>query len=694
MSLLDSITNTVKEATNKVSSTVASVIPQETSSNSGANSPESISGSTAHVLSSASPLASSAQLQSQIQLPYDSDWSGHGLLTHTFIDEKTGMLTSSTEGDVDVPESMTVYDIYADRARRTPHETLYNFKSEGKWVSKTAQQVLEDIRLTAKGLMHYGLKRGDSVAFMCQTCYEWDVFDAAVLSIGGVLATIYDTDSAEQIRAIVNNSDARVLMVQTKNMLERADGAVDECPSLEHIACLENGALEEIQAYGHSVSDSDLDERIGLITKNDLASIVYTSGSTSAPKGVELTHECFVAFARNLRAYIYDLIMDPTGSILLFLPQAHVFARAINYGVVYSEIQIYIATGLSTLLQDLQSSRPTTFIGVPRVFEKVYNAASQRAGTGIKGRIFSTAAKTARSYMTEISDKGSASVVSSLKRTAFDPLVYKTLRDALGGRAKWLVCGGAPLDKNLITFFRGAGIPVYEGYGMTETTAPCAFTPLGVPFRAGSVGITFPGFSIRIANDGEVQIKGPSAFTRYHKNDEATVESFTEDGWIASGDLGRITSDGFLYLTGRKKDLIITAGGKNVSPTPIEAAIKRCPLISNAVVLGDKRPFISALITLDEETLHPWLENNGLDSHMSMEDATQNAAVRAEVQKYVDQANEGVSRAESVRKFIIVPDDFTQDNGLMTASMKTIRPKVIKRYAKLLDTQMYKPRKK
>lgn len=589
---------------------------------------------------------------------------------------------------------MTIYSLYADRARRTGDGPLFHFKDNGRWVTKSANEALEDIRAAAKGLMHRGLKIGDRVAFMCRTSYEWDIVDAAVLSIGGVLSTIYDTDSAAQIRTIVNNSNAKVLIVQTRDMLERADGAIEDCRSLKHISCLENGALQELQAYGRSVSDEELDRRIASIKLDDLCTIVYTSGSTSAPKGVELTQRNLVAFALNINAFIPDLLNTDDGSILMFLPQAHVFARAINYGVVYSSIQVYIATGIGTLISDLQVAKPTIMIGVPRVFEKVYNAASQKAGHGIKGRIFASATKTARSYMADVSDNGKASFPQTVLHAAYGPLVYSSLKEALGGRAKWLVCGGAPIDPQLLSFFRGAGIPVYEGYGMTETSAPCTFNPLGTPFHAGSVGIAFPGFSIRISEEDEIQIRGEGAFRRYHKNDEATKQAFTDDGWIASGDLGAFTHDGFLYITGRKKDLIITAGGKNVSPTPIEEAIRRCPLVSQAVVLGDKRPFISALITLDEESLRDWLGANSLDRDMSLDDAADNAAVRGEIQKYVDLANEGVSRAESVRKFIVLPEDFSQDNGMLTASMKVIRPHVIKRYQKLLDTQMYTPRKK
>ncbi|WP_245531871.1 AMP-dependent synthetase/ligase [Alloscardovia criceti] len=622
------------------------------------------------------------------------NWSTPEFPTTTFIDPETGLLTTTTEGVRSIPDDMNMYHLYETRAREMGDEILYTFKRNGEWVNRTANQVLSDIRNTAKGLMKRGIKKGDGIAFMCQTSYEWNVFDAAALAVGAVLATVYDTDSAEQIRAIVNNSDAILLVTQTKDMYKKADGAIEACPTLKSVLCFENGALEGLQAYGHSVSDDELDARIATVKKNDLCSIVYTSGSTSAPKGVEMTHANYLSFALNLRAFMPDLLEDSNNTVLMFLPQAHSFARAINYGVVYSHIHIYIATGISTLLQDLAVARPSVMIGVPRVFEKVYNAASQKAGRGFQGHIFNAAANAARDYMNQISEIGHASALSTARRAAFDPMVYSSLRQALGGRAKWLVCGGAPLDPQLLSFFRGAGLPVYEGYGLTETTAPCAFTPLGVPFHAGSVGIAFPGFTIRLAEDGEIQVKGVGCFSKYHKNEEATRDSFTEDGWIATGDLGALTPEGLLYITGRKKDLIITAGGKNVSPSPIEASIKRCALVSQALVLGDKRPFISALITLDKSAVSKWVEQEGLDTSMTMEEMANNAAIRSEIQKYVDLANQGVSRAESVRKFIILPEDFTQDNGLLTASMKVIRPKVLARYQNLLDTQMYKPRKK
>jgi long-chain acyl-CoA synthetase len=632
-------------------------------------------------------------VESNISLPNTNDWDdGHSTVTE--IDPAGGLLTTSTQGNAPLDEGTSIYDLYAMRAERMGDEPLYTYKSGNEWVTVTANDFLADVRSVAKGLMRYGLEKGDGVAFMCRTSYEWNLTDAAVMACGGVLATVYDTDSADQIRNIVNNSDARLLIVQDKVMREKADGAVEECPSLEHIITIETGGLDEIRAYGAGVGEEELDERIDSVKKTDLCSIVYTSGSTAAPKGVEMTHEHYCQTALNLPDYMPELLKyDRKGSVLLFLPQAHSFARAINYIVVSSNIHIYIATGIKTLIADLQVAKPTIMIVVPRVLEKVYNAASQKAGHGAKGVVFASAVVAAQNYMKELSAKGRVGALARTRRAAFDPIVYSSLREVLGGRAKWIVTGGAPLDPDLLAFFRGANVPVYEGYGLTETTAPCAFNPLGTPFHAGSVGIAFPGFSLRIAQDGEIQVRGNAVFPRYHKNEEATETSFTEDGWYATGDLGRIDNDGFMYITGRKKDLIITAGGKNVSPGPIEEVIQRCEFVSQALVLGDKRPFISALVTLDEESLRPWLASKGLDENMPMEDAAQNAAVRAEVQQWVDQANEGFSRAESVRKFIILPEEFTQENGLMTASMKVIRPKVIKRYSTLLNTQMYTKRK-
>ena len=632
-------------------------------------------------------------VETNIALPHSDDWDD-GHLTVTDIDPATGLLTTSTEGNPPLDEGTSIYDLYADRAERMGDEPLYTYKSGNDWVTVTANEFLADVRAVAKGLIHYGLKKGDAVAFMCRTSYDWDLTDAAIMACGGVLATIYDTDSAEQIRNIVNNSDARLLIVQDTDMRKKADGAVEECPSLEHIITIETGGLDEIKAYGTTVSDEELDERIDSVKKTDLCSIVYTSGSTAAPKGVEMTHEHYCQTALNLPAYMPDLLHDKRNTILLFLPQAHSFARAINYIVVSSNVRIYIATGIKTLISDLQVAKPTLMIVVPRVLEKVYNAASQKAGHGPKGVVFASAVVAAQNYMKEVSANGKAGALTRTRRAAFDPIVYSSLREVLGGRAKWIVAGGAPLDPELLAFFRGAGVPVYEGYGLTETTAPCAFSPLGTPFHAGSVGIAFPGFSLRIAEDGEIQVKGRAVFPRYHKNDEATELSFTEDGWYATGDLGRIDNDGFLYITGRKKDLIITAGGKNVSPGLLEAAVMTSPVVNQCLVIGDRKPFVAALVTLDLADANAWLKSQGAQEESDLASLARNPIVHTEVERAVNQANEGVSRAESIRKFEILPDEFTQDNGMLTASLKTRRAQIVAHYRELIDTVIYVPKKK
>ena len=621
-------------------------------------------------------------------LPHSHTW-GEDRPTTTYIDQQTGLLTAYTEGIPPLDEGMTIYDLYAQRAERMGDDPLYTYKSGDAWVTKTATEVLEDIRVTAKGLMQRGLRKGDTVAFMCRTSYEWDVIDAAIMACGGVMATIYETDSAEQIRNIVDNSDARLLIVETVEMRNKADGTIAECPSLESILCLETGGLAEIQAYADQVCDEELDARIDSVKKTDLCSIVYTSGSTAAPKGVEMTHEHYCTTAMTLQSFMPAVLNNRNGSVLLFLPQAHTFARAVNYIVVASNLRIYIAQGIATLINDLQEAKPTVMIVVPRVLEKVYNAASQKAGHGVKGVAFAAGVVTAQNYMKEISANGKPKALTAARRATFDPMIYAQLRQVLGGRAQWIVAGGAPLDPELLAFFRGANIPVYEGYGLTETTAPCAFNPTGTPFKAGSVGIPYPGFHVRISEEGEIQIHGPAVFPRYHKNAEATADTFTEDGWFMTGDLGRLDEEGFLYITGRKKDLIITAGGKNVSPGAMEASVMTSPVVSQCVVVGDRKPFIAAIITLDLGETNLWLTSQGAEPMPDLQTAARNPIVRAEVERAVNVANELVSRAESIRKFEIVPDEFTEANGLMTPSMKARRQAVTEHYRDLIDTVIY-----
>ena len=622
-----------------------------------------------------------------IDLPHTVEW-GEGFPSTTFLDPETGLLTTKTEGKPPLDEGTTIYDIYADRAERMGDEPLYTYKTNGEWVTKTGNEVLADIRQIAKGLMHYGLKKGDGVAFMCRTSYEWDVFDAAVMACGGVLATIYDTDSAEQIRNIVNNSDSRLLVVETTDMRAKADGADKECPALEHIICFENGGLDEIMAYGSGVSDEELDGRIASIKKTDLCSIVYTSGSTAAPKGVEMTHEHYCTTALNLPAYMPKLLHERKNSVLLFLPQAHSFARAINYICVASELHIYIAQGIKTLIADLQVAKPSVMIVVPRVLEKVYNAASRKAGTGWKGRLFLKAAEAARDWsrMQQAGERPTAKQIA--QHLSYEASVYRTVRSALGPRIRYVACGGAPLDVSLAHFFNGIGLPMIQGYGMTETAAPFAATRV-TDNVIGTVGQPAPGSSVRISDDGELQVKGPNVFRGYHNLPEKTAEAFTEDGWLKTGDLASIDDEGRITITGRKKDIIITAGGKNVSPIPMEQEIVKCPIVEHVVVVGDNRPFIGALITLDPEGLEAWLPSIGLSADTPLDRVAATAAVHDEIQKYVDKANATVSRAESVRKFVVLDTQFTQENKCLTPSLKVVRPAVNRVFAQVIDQQLY-----
>ena len=608
------------------------------------------------------------------------------------------MLTEyTTPGEsVEVRDDESIYSLLTGRIARTGEDTVIAERktAPGQWTKVTTGEFHNAVLAAAKGLIAFGINKGDAVTIFSTTRYEWGVLDFALAAIGAVNVPIYDTDSAAQAERILNDSDVKLAIADNRERFDRLDSVIDRCPSLKHILMLDSNAMGALEGLGVTVSDEELEARIDSVHADDLATIVYTSGSTGAPKGAELSHRNFISITRAGSLALHEIVLEDHPRLLLFLPLAHCFARFIQYASIASDDGVVgYLPDTKTLLPDLRSFEPTYLLGVPRVFEKVYNAASQKAGHGAKGVAFAAAVVAAQNYMKEVSAKGKAGALAKARRMAFDPVVYASLREVLGGRAQWIVAGGAPLDPELMAFFRGAGVPVYEGYGLTETTAPCAFNPLGVPYHQGSVGVAFPGFELRIAEDEEIQVKGTAVFPKYHKNEEASEDSFTEDGWYRTGDLGRIDDDGFLYIIGRKKDLIITAGGKNVSPGPIEEVIKRCEFVSQALVLGDKRPFISALITLDEEALRPWLESKGLNRDMSMEEASSNAAVRAEVQKWVDQANEGVSRAESVRKFIILPEEFTQENGLMTASMKVIRPKVIKRYATLLNTQMYTKKK-
>ena len=588
----------------------------------------------------------------------------------------------------------TIYSLLTDRIARSGEDSplTENKEADGAWSKLTAGQFNDRVRAIAKGLIAFGIKKGDAVTIFSATRVEWGLLDFALAAVGAVTVPIYDTDSAAQAERILNDSNVKLAIADNQERFDRLDSVLDHCPSLERILMLDANAVEALEGLGVMVSSEELDERIASVNADDLATIVYTSGSTGTPKGAELSHRNFVSITRAAADCVPE-VLEGNSRLLLFLPLAHCFARFIQYFAFTSDAGVigYLPS-TKTLPHDMQVFEPTFVLAVPRVFEKVYNAASRKAGTGWKGRLFAKSVEFAREW-TEMEQAGIAPTPKQKAEHAmYEKLVYSTIRSAFGPRIKYLACGGAPLDRKLATFFNGIGLTMIQGYGLTETAAPFAFTRVHDNV-IGTVGQPVPGSSVRISPTGELEVKGQNVFLGYHNLPEKTTETFAEDGWLKTGDLASIDDEGHITLTGRAKDIIITAGGKNVSPGPIEDVIKRCEFVSQALVLGDKRPFISALITLDEEALRPWLESKGLNRDMSMEEASSNAAVRAEVQKWVDQANEGVSRAESVRKFIILPEEFTQENGLMTASMKVIRPKVIKRYATLLNTQMYTKKK-
>ena len=591
-----------------------------------------------------------------------------------------------------IDSDINLFDLLDERAKRDPDGAMIEYKTEdGTWQPYSAQVFRDMVIDLAKGLIGLGVNKGDSVAIVSRTRWEWTALDMAIMSIGALTVPVYETNSASQVSWIFNDSKVTLAIAEDDGQRDKIESVRSEVPTLRNVFVIEAGGLNAIKTYGESVTDAEFWEYKSASHGDDRATIVYTSGSTGTPKGVELTHRNFAFLVRSGLQYMPRAGAWPNRRLLLFLPLSHVFARFLEFFSFGGTISLALSSNMKTMVKDFETFGPTLLLAVPRVYEKVYNAASQRAGSGFAGKMFMRAAENAREWSKAEQKGEKLPLPGRIAHAFYEQVVYKKIRTIFGPNADFAVTGGAPMDSELSHFFNGIGMPVLEGYGMTETCGPVCVS-LPEDNRIGTIGMPMCGITAGIAEDGELVIKGPLVCKGYHNNPEVTTQQIT-DGWLHTGDLGDISEDGFISITGRKKDLIITAGGKNVSPGPIEDVIKRCEFVSQALVLGDKRPFISALITLDEEALRPWLESKGLNRDMSMEEASSNAAVRAEVQKWVDQANEGVSRAESVRKFIILPEEFTQENGLMTASMKVIRPKVIKRYATLLNTQMYTKKK-
>ena len=541
----------------------------------------------------------------------------------------------------------------------------------------------------AKGLIALGIAKGDAVTIFSSTRLEWGILDFALAAVGAVSVPIYDTDSAPQAQRIMNDSAVKLAFADNRERFDRLDSVKDHCPALKQILMIEGNALGALEGLGVAVSDEELNERVATVRADDLATIVYTSGSTGNPKGAELTHKNFVSITISASQALHEVVLDDHPRLLLFLPLAHCFARFIQYASIASDDGVVgYLPDTKTLLPDLRSFEPTYLLGVPRVFEKVYNAASHKAGAGWKGRLFVKAAEAARVWSRKEQAGEQHTFAEIAERAKYETLVYRTVRGALGPKIKYVACGGAPLSLDLAHFYNGIGLPMIQGYGMTETAAPFAATRV-TDNVIGTVGQPAPGSSIRISDEGELQVKGPNVFRGYHNLPEKTAEAFTADGWLRTGDLAEIDDAGRIIITGRIKDIIITAGGKNVSPIPLEEEIAKCPIVEHCVVVGDQRPFIGALVTLDPESLAIWLPAHGLSTETPVDRLATNAAVREEIQQYVDKANATVSRAESVRKFAVLGTQFTQENKCLTPSLKVVRPAVNRVFADVIDNEIY-----
>ncbi|MDL4771174.1 MULTISPECIES: AMP-dependent synthetase/ligase [Thermomonosporaceae] len=584
---------------------------------------------------------------------------------------------------VEVSDATNLTDAPFARAAERPGTIVLRRRNEAgtAWRAVTARDFAAEVTRVAKGLVAAGIEPGDRVALMSRTRYEWTVLDYAIWAAGAVAVPIYETSSAEQIQWIVGDSGARAVFAETAAHRAAIEGVRDALPDLAHLWGIDDGGADAVAALGAGLGDEVVEERRRSRTAGDVATLVYTSGTTGRPKGCELTHGNLVSTARNaIQGAISEVAVDGS-STLLFLPLAHVFARLIEVACVEGGI-VLGHSDIAGLLPDLATFRPTFLLAVPRVFEKVYNGAEQKAAADGKGKIFRAAADTAIAYSQAL-DSGGPGLALKARHRVFDVLVYRKLRAAVGGRVQYAVSGGAALGERLGHFFRGVGITILEGYGLTETTAPASVNrPTAI--RIGTVGRPIPGVTVRIADDGEVLIKGVNILRGYWNNPSATEESLA-DGWFHTGDLGSLDADGYLAITGRKKEILVTAAGKNVAPAPLEDRLRASPLISQCLVVGDGRKFISALITLDEEALGPWKRQHGRPDAMTVDELRRDPALIAEIDAAVAGANASVSHAEAIKKYEILGVDFTEEAGHMTPSLKVRRHVVMKDFADEID---------
>ena len=572
-------------------------------------------------------------------------------------------------------------NLIAERAWFEPERITMSRPLGDGWQSVTAREVDEEVRATAKGLIAAGIQLGDRVAIMARTRYEWTILDFAIWYAGAVVVPIYDTSSAEQIDWILNDSSTVGIIVETPALRELVQTV--QPAHTKHVWVMTEDVLTVLRNAGAQVSDDEIERRRAALGPDTLATLIYTSGTTGKPKGVSLTHGNFLAECGNVVQGASDLFLKPGGSTLLFLPVAHVFGRMVQIGAINSGLHLaHCSDPLGRLPIDLASFKPTFVLAVPRIFEKIYNGAEARAEAAGKGKIFKKAAETAVAY-SEAMDKKRISPLLTLKHGLFDKLVYSKIRAGMGGRVEAAISGGAPLGVRLGHFYRGAGVTILEGYGLTETTAGATLNLTGA-HRVGSVGRPIPGTSIKIAEDGEVLIRGAIVMGGYWQNDAANAEVFDSEGWFKSGDLGKLDDEGFLYIVGRKKEIIVTAGGKNVAPAVLEDRLRAHPLVSQCLVVGDNQPFIAALVTIDQDALKGWVTNHKKDG-ASMADLANDPDLIAVIQTAVDDANKAVSKAESIRKFTILATDFTIAGGHLTQKLSIKRHVVAKEFAKEID---------
>ena len=550
-----------------------------------------------------------------------------------------------------------------------------------EWTPVSARAFDAEVVAVAKGFVARGVEPGDHVGIMSRTRYEWSLLDWAIWAAGAVTVPLYETSSAEQVEWILTDSDVRLLVVETAENAATVAEVSARAPRLGSVHVIDDGGLEDLKAEGAGVSDEEIARRRSVAQLADVATVIYTSGTTGRPKGAELTHENFYSVTVNASEKLAEVLNYGARRTLLFMPLAHVFARFIHVLVVPAGSVLGHTPDTKTLLPDLASFKPTYILSVPRVFEKVYNSSEQKAAAGGKVKIFHWAAATAISYSRGLDSPKGPGVALRARHKVADLLVLKKIRHALGGEARYAVSGGAALGERLGHFYRGVGLVVLEGYGLTETTAPSTVNLPGG--KIGTVGPPLPGHGVKLDPDGEILIKGPHVFRGYRNNEQATADAFT-DGWFRSGDIGTMDADGYLTITGRKKEIIVTAGGKNVAPAVLEDRLRAHPLVSQVVVVGDAQPFIGALITLDPEGLPGWLSTHG-KAELSVEQAVTDPEVLASIDAAVQRTNRAVSRAESIRKFSILTTDFTVANGYLTPSLKVKRALVIKDFAHEID---------